>query len=77
MDAVVQEMVARGLARSAREVSARWMGMAPNYCADRKGRVGPEAALRLYIRLRAEGHADLADGVWRDLAARAATPRAA
>lgn len=76
MDAVVQEMMARGLARSAREVSARWMGMAPNYCADRKGRVGPEAALRLYLRLRTEGHADLAAGVWRDLTARAATPRA-
>ncbi len=77
MQSVVDEMVARGIARSAREVSARWMGMAPNYCADRKGRVGPEAALRLYLRLRNEGHADLAAGVWRDLAARASPRRAA
>jgi hypothetical protein len=72
MQLVVKEMVARGIARSAREVSARWMGMAPNYCADRRGRIGPEAALRLYVRLQAEGHADLAASVWRDLAEREA-----
>ncbi len=64
---VVSEMITRGVARSERECSTRWFGRAPNYLADRGDNVSAEAALVLYTRLRAAGHADLAMSVWGEI----------
>lgn len=67
MESVIREMVERGIAKSARECSVEWMQRAPNYVADRGGAISADAALTLYLRLRAAGHADLAASVWSEI----------
>lgn len=52
-------MHAKGLTRSRRDFSQRWLGCAPNYLADRRDHASPFALARLHSRLVAAGHSDL------------------
>ena len=58
---IYRAVIDRGLARSQRDFSTKWLGMACNYAADRGlGRCSADALARLYRRLAEARQDDLA-----------------
>lgn len=67
MRELIEQMKAAGLVQSDRDFSTRWLRRAPNHIADRGAALSTSTAVRLYLRLRMDGHDELASRVWRQI----------